>query len=319
MASSSSRRPHRTPEPVGARRLVAAEGVEVAADRGDIDRQVGHGLGAVHQHQRTRLVGQAGHLDHGVDGAQRVGHVGEGDQLRLEPEEHLEHVLTEHAVVGDRDELEVRVLLLGQDLPRDQVRVVLHLGEDDHVAPADVAPAPRVGDEVDRLGGVPGPDDLAGVRDADQTGDLAASTLVGSRGALGQLVDAAMDVGVVAAVVGVDRLDDHARLLRGRRGVQVDQRVPVHLLVQDREVRPQHGRIEGGRGRLQLGGHLAPTGRRRPLRARGGRSAHRRAGWSRSRSRGGSDRSPPPRDAGRDPCRPRSRSGPTQGRGRRPA
>ena len=118
-----------------------------------------HGLGAVDEHQRAGLVGLAGHLLDRVDRAQRVRDVGERDQLGLEAQQDLEHVLAQDAVVRDRDELEVRVLLLGQDLPRDEVRVVLHLGEDDHVPAADVAPAPRVRDEVDRLGGVAGPDD----------------------------------------------------------------------------------------------------------------------------------------------------------------
>ena len=99
--------------------------------------------------------------------------MGERDELRLEPQEDLEDVEAEDAVVGDRDELEVAVLLLGEELPRDEVRVVLHLGEHDRVAAADVPAAPRVGDEVDRLGRVAGEDDLVRVRGVDEAGDLA--------------------------------------------------------------------------------------------------------------------------------------------------
>ena len=97
--------------------------------------------------------------------------VGERDELRLEPEQDLEDVEAEDAVVGDRDELEVAVLLLDEELPRDEVGVVLHLGEDDLVAAADVAPAPRVGDEVDRLGRVAGEDDLVAVGGVDEPRD----------------------------------------------------------------------------------------------------------------------------------------------------
>ena len=50
--------------------------------------------------------------------------MGERDQLGLEAEQDIEHVLAQDPVVRDRDELQVRVLLLGQDLPRDKVRVV---------------------------------------------------------------------------------------------------------------------------------------------------------------------------------------------------
>ena len=49
---------------------------------------------------------------------------------------------------------------LGQHEPGDDVGVVLHLGQDHDVAGAQVAAAPGVGDQVDRLGGVLGEDDL---------------------------------------------------------------------------------------------------------------------------------------------------------------
>ena len=105
---------------------------------------------------------------------ERVRDVGEGDQLRPEAQQHLEDVEAEDAVVGDRDELEVAVDLLDEELPRDEVGVVLHLGQDDRVAPADVAAAPAVGDEVDRLGGVADEDDLVRVGRVDEAGDLRA-------------------------------------------------------------------------------------------------------------------------------------------------
>ena len=99
--------------------------------------------------------------------------MGERDELRLEPQEHLEDVEAEDAVVGDRDELEVAVPLLDEELPRDEVGVVLHLGQDDRVAAVDVPAAPRVGDEVDRLGRVAGEDDLVAVGRVDEPRDLA--------------------------------------------------------------------------------------------------------------------------------------------------
>ena len=170
--------------------------------------------------------------------------MGERDELRLEPEQHLEDVEAEDPVVGDRDELEVAVALLDEELPRDEVGVVLHLGQDDRVAAVDVAPAPRVGDEVDRLGRVAGEDDLVAVRGVDEPGDLGARLLVLGRRLLADGVDAAMDVGVVLAVVVSDGVDDDARLLARRRRVEVDQRVPVDLLLEDREVAPQRVRVE---------------------------------------------------------------------------
>ena len=134
IASSSSRRAHSAPEPIGAEHLVAAERVEVGAELLDVDRHVRHGLGAVDQDERAGRVGHLDHLADRVDRPERVRDVGERDELRLEPEQDLEDVEAEEAVVGDRDELEVAVLLLDEELPRDEVRVVLHLGQDDRVA-----------------------------------------------------------------------------------------------------------------------------------------------------------------------------------------
>ena len=65
--------------PVG---LVAGPGVEVGAERGDVDRQVRHGLRAVDQHERAGGVRALGDLGDRVDRAEHVGDVGDGDELR---------------------------------------------------------------------------------------------------------------------------------------------------------------------------------------------------------------------------------------------
>ena len=81
----------------------------------------------------------------------------------------------------------------------------------------------------------------------DQPRDLDPRALVGGGRPLAQRVDPAMDVRVVLAVVGVERLEDRGRLLGGRRRVQVDQPMAVDLLVEDREVGAQRLGIEGSR------------------------------------------------------------------------
>ena len=139
--------------------------------------------------------------------------MGERDELEVEPQQHLEDVEPQLAVVGDRDELQVAVLLLDEELPRDEVGVVLHLGEDDGVAAADVAPTPRVRHEVDGLGRVAGEHDLVAVGRVDEPGDDRPCPLVRGRRPLADGVDPAVDVGVVLAVVGVDRVDDDLGLL----------------------------------------------------------------------------------------------------------
>ena len=64
------------------------------------------------------------------------------------------------AVVAQRDPAQLDVALGLEHVPRHDVGVVLHLGEHDGVARLEVGAAPRMGDEVERLGGVLGEHDL---------------------------------------------------------------------------------------------------------------------------------------------------------------
>ena len=122
-----------------------------------------------------------------------------------------------------------------QQLPRHDVGVVLHHRDDDLVA-GPQAGAEGVGAQVQRLGGVLGEDDLLGAGRADELGERGPRALerLGRLGA--QQVHGPGDVGVVVQVMIFDRLDHDARLLRGVRAVQVDQRPVRRRPLQDREV-----------------------------------------------------------------------------------
>ena len=74
---------------------------------------------------------------------------------------------------------------------------------------------------------------------------------VGAGGAIAQFVNAAVDIGVVVLVVAADGIEDGARLLRGGGVVEVDERMAVDLLIEDREVGaepPSLSRRLGGAG-----------------------------------------------------------------------
>ena len=151
------------------------------------------------------------------------------------------------AFVGDRNHLELRALLLADELPRDDVRVVLHLGDEHLVALADIRAAERLRDQVDGLGRAAHEDDLARVRRVQELLHLVAGLLVGARRPLAQQVHAAMDVGVVLGVAAHHRVDDGLRLLRRGGVVEIDERLAVDLLVQDGEVLPDSLDVEGRR------------------------------------------------------------------------
>ena len=242
------------PRAGGPEHLVAAEDVEVGADLLDVDRHVRDRLRAVDQDQRAGRVGHLGHLADGVDRSEHVRDVGEGDELGPQVQQDLVHLEAQDAVVRDGHELQVAVHLLDHELPGDEIGVVLHLGQDDRVAPADVAATPRIRHQVDGLRGVADEDDLVRIRGVDQAGDLDPRLLVGAGRALRHLVDAAVDVRAVLAVVAVHGLDDGERLeARGGR-VEVDERLAEAIGGrQDREVGAEPVGIETG-GRSLAGG-----------------------------------------------------------------
>ena len=163
--------------------------------------------------------------------------MGQRDHLRLRPDERLELVAAQPALVVDVDVAQDGAALLGDELPGDHVAVVLDDADDDLVAGLEEAPSPGVRDEVDPLGRVAREDDALGaVGRLDEARDLGARAFVGLGRLFGERVQAAVDVGVVVLVVVDERVDDLARLL-GRRGVvQVDQRAAVHLALEDGEV-----------------------------------------------------------------------------------
>ncbi len=201
----------------GPQDLVPGEHVEVRADGPHVDRQVRHGLRPVDEDEGACGVGLVDHAADRRERPQGVGLVGEGDQLGSRAQQDLPGLEVQEAVPIEGHELEVGVLLLREELPGHQVGVMLELRQDDGVSPPDVATSPGVGDEVDGLGGVADEDDLGRVRSADEVRHGLACTFVGRRGLLTDGVDAAMDVGAVAPLVGVHRLDDGA-WLEGRGG-----------------------------------------------------------------------------------------------------
>ena len=60
--------------------------------------------------------------------------------------------------------------------------------------------------------------------------------LVGGRGHFAQVMNAAVNIGVLLRVVADDAVDDGLRLLGRRRVVEIDQPLATHIPLQNREV-----------------------------------------------------------------------------------
>ena len=123
---------------------------------------------------------------------------------------------------------------------------MLHLGEQNLIAGPDVAPAPRVRDQVQRLGDVAREDNLFRARGADEPGDRGAGGLIRLGRTLGDRVHPAVHVRVVFLVEAEVRVQHLTGFLGGRRAIQIHEGLPVHALLENREVvadrsRDRHG------------------------------------------------------------------------------
>ena len=278
--------PVQDPDPGRAVRLVSGPGVEIGIDRRQVHRHLGDRLGSVDQDHRAGVVRPLRDRGYRVDRAEHVRDVNDRDQLRLPLEQRLERIQIQCPVVEQRHVGQLGFAILAQQLPRDDVGVMFHLGQHHQIAPVDVLPPPGVGDHVDRGGRVGGEDRLLHRR-SEPLCDPPARPLVQVGRLDRQRVHAAMDAGPRVRVVPRHRIDDGLWGLRGGARVEVRQRVPVDLPPQHRKLRGHVAERRGRRARawppLALGlatrsaSGLAEKGSARviPLARRfGGRASH---------------------------------------------
>ena len=259
-----------------------------------------HELRGVHRDDRTHRVGGLDELAERRDRPQGVGHPGHGQDLGPLVQQRSQLREVELPVVGQRDVAEDRAGHLRRELPGHDVRVVLHVGEEDLVALLQELAPPPLGHEVQRFGGPAREHDRARVRSAEERRELGARALEGLRRLLTERVDPAVGVRVVVRVEVGDGVDHLTRLL-GRGGrVQVDERVAVDRALQDREVAPDPLDVQHARRGADCSLALIPSPLPRP----------------RSRAPRGCPRTPSPRARSRAPGRRTSRYDPASSRGR---
>ena len=136
--------------------------------------------------------------------------------------------------------------------------------------------------QVDRVGRAAGEDHFAVLARVDEALDLAARFLVFEGRRLRQVVDAAIDIGVLRRLVADEAVDHLARHLARRRIVEIDERLAVDLELEDREVgadaldvvrRRRRGSHARSGGRSWLARRLVEQGCLEPLPERGDRYA----------------------------------------------
>jgi hypothetical protein len=123
-------------------------------------------------------------------------------------------------------------------MPWHDIGVVLHNRKDDLVAGFDALAPERIGDEIDRFGGIPGEDDLLLAPGIEEGGDFFARVFVSFGGFIGEEMQPPMHVGVLGRIGCIEPIEHRARLLRRRRIIEIDERLAIDLHRQDREIRP---------------------------------------------------------------------------------
>ena len=213
MDSNRSALPYKTPDAGGTKQLVTGEHVEVAVQASYVHLHVRDRLGSVQKDGYALGVRQFNDAFGGHDSAKSVGDVGDGHQLGAGAQHRLELVHQQLAGLVDGDHSQYGPLFLAKDLPRNDVGVVFHVGDDNFIAGAYVLLAEGLGHQVDAFSGPPGVDNLPVAAGVEEVADFAAGVFIVVGGPLAQGVDAAVHVGVVGGVVTDEGVYHALRLL----------------------------------------------------------------------------------------------------------
>ena len=202
------------------------EGEKVAAKLAHVNVDVRHGLRAVDHHVGAHLVRPPGNHGDVVLHAQDVGDLRHRDDLGARS--HLRSdLLGRDAVVLVHAQVDqVGTGLAADLLPRDEVRVVLHDGDDHVVAGLEHRAAQRASHKVEGLAGVSRKDNLAAaglarlVHGAQEGRNFVARLRDGLGRLDGETVEAAKRVGVHGLVEVALRVENNGRTLCGGGAVE---------------------------------------------------------------------------------------------------
>ena len=210
---------------------MGGEREEIAVELLHIDGHMGDRLRAIDDHVRSSLMRRLGDPLDGVEHAEHVRDVHDGDDLGLRPDLRGDLFIRDDALVVRAQVDERGACGTAGLLPGDEVAVVLHDGDADLVARFEHGGCERLGRHIEGFRRVAAEDDLVRFMRADEFRGLLAGIADGHRRFERQLVQPAQGVrvhGLVERTLGIQH--DGGPLGRGRRveerelGVQGKQR-----------------------------------------------------------------------------------------------
>ncbi|GBC91307.1 hypothetical protein HRbin14_02073 [bacterium HR14] len=195
-----------------------------------------HALRPVHQTQRARLMRQTTDFRHRVHRAQHIGHMGHGDHARAFAQQAFESFQFQPPLVGDAPHDHLCARFLRHAEPRDQVRVVFHLGENNLVARFELASAPCVGNEVDAFGGAACENDFSHFAGVKELRHASARTLIEFGRLRAHPIRPAMHIGVIVRPEMAHRLNHAVGFVGGGGVIEINQAPHFGVRLEEREL-----------------------------------------------------------------------------------
>jgi hypothetical protein len=139
-------------------------------------------------------------------------------------------------VTFDREVLQSGAGFACDDLPRNQIGMMLHLGDQNRIAGPEMRATPGARYEIDPFGRSASKNDRIRRSGSQVCGNRGPRFFVEFRGSSAQLVNSAVNIGMVLPIVPANFIDHAIRVLSRRGVVQIDQTMAVYLLIQNRKV-----------------------------------------------------------------------------------
>jgi hypothetical protein len=201
-------------------------------------------LGGVHQAERARFVRYPTDVGYGIDGAQHIGDMRDGDHAGALGYEAAQLVQVEPSLVGDAPDHDSRPLRARNLHPGQDVGVVFHFRDDNLVAFAQLAATPTRRHQVDTLRGASCEDDFGRLTRVQEAGDLFACRLEQLRRFGTDAIRAPMDIRIMVRIEVHQGVQHGIRLLCGRRVIQINQAAHFGMRLEEGELPPYLMRIQ---------------------------------------------------------------------------
>src|ERR1700692_4098967 len=146
-------------------------------------------------------------------GPKDVGHLGYRDDLRSIAQLAFERVKRKGAVVAHIDPPQDRALAFAVEVPRYDVRVMLHHAQHDLITGADVRKSKAGGDEIDRLSRRSCENDLLVRGGVDEPSHGFSGRLIRLSRSVGEIVQTAMHIRILVLIGVRQAIYDLPRLL----------------------------------------------------------------------------------------------------------